>query len=423
MHHAQSGEQLNIKKQGFWAILLSLVGLLAVLAMSSTAQAQSRVTEAAWRAVYYNNTNLSGQPVFYRDETALDHNWGNGSPDASVTNDNFSARWTRIFEVSSGDYRFSVTGDDGVRVFLNDELILNGWWDHGTRTFTVDRPLSAGKHEIRVEYYERSGSALVKFTLDQLSNTPTTPPPAVTPPYPAQPQPEQDAFVAEYFNNTKLEGSPAHTRQDTAINFVWEGSPAPGINADLFSVRWTRNVFFNEGLWRFKVTADDGVRLYVDNVLVIDKWRLQSATTYEAKVPLAAGVHTIRMEFFEQERTAVAKLAWEPAVINTGKGNLVTCVPPNPPNYAWIRVYRKDGNGTWYRAIPRGVGSIHPTGYLKIDGLAVDIAKFGGAGEPYWIEQWIDGKVARSVGNTSRGEPEFRIRAGVDNYTPWQCGQ
>ncbi len=414
--------QINIEKSGRWGVVASLLGLLTLLALAGTAQAQSRVTEATWRAVYYNNTSLAGQPVFYRDEAALDHNWGTGSPDASVSSDNFSARWTRIFEVNSGDYRFSVTGDDGVRVFLNDELILNGWWDHGVRTFTVDRPLAAGKHEIRVEYYERSGSALVKFTLEQVSNSPV-PSPTPNPSYPAQPIPSDNAWKGDYFNNTKLEGSPAHTRNDDAINFVWDGSPASGVNPDYFSVRWTRNIYFNQGLWRFKATVDDGVRLFIDDVLVIDQWRLQSAQTYEVKVPLAAGVHRIRMEFFEQERTAIAKLVWEPAVINAGGGNLITCVPPNPPNYAWIRVYRRDGDGKWYRAIPRGVGSVHSSGFLKIDGLPVDIVKYGGAGEPDRIEQWIEGKVARSVGNIDRGEGEFRLRAGVDNYTPWQCGR
>lgn len=408
-------------------MVLALALVISTRAAAAATQSDNRVTEPAWRAVYYNNTTLSGQPVFYRDETSLDHNWGAGSPDASVSSDNFSARWDRIVELQAGTYRFSITGDDGVRVFLNDELILNGWWDHGPRTFTVERPVAAGKHAVRVEFYERNGSAQVKFALDTVSSTPgptPVPPPPTTPTYPAQPVPADAAWKGEYFNNTKLEGGPVLVRNDGEINFNWGmGSPDASVSADGFSVRWTRNVHFAGGVWRFKTTTDDGVRLYIDGNLVIDQWRLQDAVTHETKVSLAEGVHTIRMEYFEQGDRASARLRWELATSLSPVGNLITCVPPNPPNYAWIRVYRRDGNGNWYRAIPRGVGSVNPSGFLKIDGLPVDVAKYGGTGEPYWIEQWVDGSVTRSVGNTDRGEAEFRIRPGADNYTPWQCGR
>jgi hypothetical protein len=70
---------------------------------------------------------------------------------------------------------------------------------------------------------------------------------------------------------------------------------------------------------------------------------------------------------------------------------------------------------------PRGWGAISPSGYLKIDGLSVDVARYGGRGHPYRVELWANGVLIRSVGNTARGEPEFRVRAGADNYTPWSC--
>jgi hypothetical protein len=409
---------------------------------------QGRATEAAWRAVYYNNMVLAGQPVFFRNEPEINHNWGLGSPDPAVNRDYFSARWTRIFDLPAGTYRFSVTGDDGVRVFLNDELILNGWWAHGVRTFTVDRPVAAGHHEIRVEYFERTGAAVVRFHFEPRFGTGgPVPGPTVTPtpvpstgsgpsaPAPHNPPPpppipfftaqggEADAtWRAEYYANRNLTGEPTLVRQDDAIDFHWgTGSPADEIPADNFSVRWARKMHFGGGYWRFTATTDDGVRLYINNQVVLDKWQLQGGVSHEVVVQLQEGVHLIRMEYFEQEREALARLAWESIPRPVTVGNLITCAPANPPNYAWIRVYRKDGDGNWYRAIPRGVGSIHPNGYIKIDGLPVDTFRFGGAGEPYWIEQWVGGQVAQSVGNTDRGEPEFRIRVNADNHTPWAC--
>lgn len=101
-------------------------------------------------------------------------------------------------------------------------------------------------------------------------------------------------------------------------------------------------------------------------------------------------------------------------------GNLITCVPPNPPNYAWIWIYRLNDRNEWVR-IGKGIGSIQPSGYLKVDGLAVDVTRFGTRGEPYKIEQVIDGQVANSAGDFLKGEPEFRIYPSRDNKTPWGC--
>lgn len=401
---------------GSLIVLLPLVSLLLPGSVWADAPVTGAITEPAWRAVYWNNTTLSGQPALQRDETVLDYNWGLGSPHPDVSADNFSVRWERVVELQAGTYLVSATSDDGVRVYINGELVLNGWWDHGVETFSTNRYLPAGHHEIRVEYYERGGAAVIKFALALAGQPPPPPPPT--------PDPTIQNWRAEYFNDKNLGGAPVLVRDDPAIDFDWgNGSPAPGIvRADEFSVRWTRTLYFEDGEYRFTTETDDGVRLYVDGGLMIDQWGLMSRTKHSRVLHLGTGYHTVRMEYFENLGDAFARLTWGLRDRRETVGNLITCVPPNPPNYAWIRVYRRDpSTGEWYRAIPKGVGSIHATGYLKLDGLPVDVDRYGGAGEPYWIEQWIEGEVTRSVGNTDRGEAEFRIRPGADNYTPWQC--
>ena len=109
-----------------------------------------------------------------------------------------------------------------------------------------------------------------------------------------------------------------------------------------------------------------------------------------------------------------------PPASSSAVGNLVTCAPPNPPHNAWIWLYRLDGNEHWQR-ISKGIGAIDPSGRLKIDGLPVDVDRFGTRGEPYRIELVIDGRVVESTGNFQAGEPEFRLFPDRNNATSWPC--
>nr|QNO54847.1 hypothetical protein PAHOCELH_00008 [Methanosarcinales archaeon ANME-1 ERB7] len=124
-------------------------------------------------------------------------------------------------------------------------------------------------------------------------------------------------WKGEYYNNMYLDGSPSMVRNDgdaDLINFDWgydSPSTACGIGSDFFSVRWTRTLNFDSGTWRFTATTDDGMRVYVDGSLVIDKWFNQVATTYTVDIDLTAGTHTIKVEYYENDIWAVAKLSWE----------------------------------------------------------------------------------------------------------------
>jgi LysM repeat protein len=148
-------------------------------------------------------------------------------------------------------------------------------------------------------------------------------------PKPPAPAPSYSQWRGEYFNNQDLAGAPSVVRNDPNIAFNWgQGWPSPKISADHFSVRWTRTVKQNEGTYRFSVRVDDGARLYVDNILVIDQWHMASGETYVVDVPLGAGNHVVQMVYFEDTGNAYAYLtyAWV-----SGPGPNVTPMPPVPP--------------------------------------------------------------------------------------------
>lgn len=291
------------------ALWIGLIGLL-LTTPKTLAEPPTSLTSGwryTWQASYWNNVELSGAPVHQVPEPGvgggLDYNWGTGSPYPNVNTDYFSARWTNYLEVTTtATYRFIATSDDGVRVWLDGALIINGWYDHAPLTFTAERQLTPGLHYVVVEYYERAGDALLRFSFETVMVN----------------------WRAEYFNNPRLEGSPALVREDAQINFDWgTGSPASGINADGFSARWTRSVSLPAGLYRFTMTVDDGGRLWVGDHLLIDAWRDQAVTTYVGDIYLTGGTVPIRMEYYENAGQAVARLSWQKA-----DG---TPTPPTPP--------------------------------------------------------------------------------------------
>jgi YVTN family beta-propeller protein len=130
---------------------------------------------------------------------------------------------------------------------------------------------------------------------------------------PVPPPATGSGLIGRYFNNRTLSGTPALTRTEV-VNFDWaSNAPGTGIGRDNFSVRWTGEVKTTvAGAYRFRTVSDDGVRLWVNGVQVINNWTLHSATTNTSNsINLAANTrYVIRMEYYEQTGSAVARLQW-----------------------------------------------------------------------------------------------------------------
>lgn len=378
----------------------------------------------AWKGEYFNNNSLGGQPVLVRNDVDVDFNWGLAAPADGVNSDDFSVRWARTLNFQPGNYRFKVTVDDGARLWVNNALVIDQWRQGSATEFSSDIYLPGGSLPIRLEFVEYQENALVQLTWSLISGGGGTSGDGGGTEEVIKEIKPRTRYVGEYFSNADLSGSPVFVRDDSRIDFDWGGgSPRNDMPADNFSVRWTNTIAFDSGLYRFTTETDDGVRLYVDGRLLIDKWRQQPATKYSADIQLSKGNHTVRMEYQERGDVAIARLRIDSVRQGTAPiANLITCVPPQPQNYAWIKLYRLDGNNKWV-SMGRGIGSISASGYLKIDGLPVDTGRFGNSGEPYKIEQWIDGRVVRSIGDFLKGEAEFRMKPFADNTTPWGCGQ
>jgi hypothetical protein len=106
---------------------------------------------------------------------------------------------------------------------------------------------------------------------------------------------------------------PTLRRTDATINFDWgDGSPDPNISADTFTAMWTGAVLaqFDE-TYNFYTTTSDGVRLWVNGQLIIDKWVDQGPTQWGGAIALHAGTkYPITLQYYEHVGAAVAMLAW-----------------------------------------------------------------------------------------------------------------
>jgi len=121
--------------------------------------------ESGLKGEYFSNQELKGAPALVRTDQHVHFDWGEGSfaPDQPV--DHFSIRWTGYFvPKTTGDYKFFTSADDGVRLYVGDQLAIDDWLPHSQTMDTSVRHLDAGQaYKIRLEYFEDVGSAIVGF--------------------------------------------------------------------------------------------------------------------------------------------------------------------------------------------------------------------------------------------------------------------
>ena len=254
-----------------------------------------------WLAEFYENRDLQGAPVARAtgqiqvlfltiDVTRpvpqtvdeVDFDWGTGSalrytlaPFGSVdllpTND-FSARFTKVKRLRNGWYRFRLRGDDGVRLWVDDTLVINAWKNQAETEYVADHYVCGGDHVLRVEYYEASGRASVELDIEALP------------------------FHYDLFANDTLAGAPAATFDDTLTKLEWRHAPpVVGAPNGRFSLRGTGTLHFAGGEYRFHALHSGGCRIYLDNALVLDDWSGTNPTGPATTV--SEGTHEVRVEF------------------------------------------------------------------------------------------------------------------------------
>jgi hypothetical protein len=263
---------------------------------------------------YFNGTNFE-TPIGTRVDPSISFNWGDASPMPGVNKDQNSIRWTGYIQPRFTDtYTFHVTSDNGRRLWINDQLIIDKWLNDWDITYTGTIALEAGqKYSIKIEYFEENGGANCKLEWSSASQTREIIPTSqlysrLTPVAPGN----GTGLTGEYFNGVDF-NTPVATRVDPLVSFYWgEGSPMNGINNDLYSIRWTGHIqpHFTER-YTFHITSDNGRRLWINDQLIIDKWLNDWGVTYTGQIDLEAETqYSIKLEYFENNGGAECHFEW-----------------------------------------------------------------------------------------------------------------
>lgn len=299
-----------------WSLSLGLLTLgcgVAVVELGGAGgelgEDQSELIAAGLRGEYYAGRNFERLELVRTDPT-VGFRWGKGAPDPALAPDGFSVRWSaNLTPRFSERHTFHAFGDDGIRVWVNGQKVIDDWGDHGARWSTGALDLVAGQaYALVVEYYESAGDAVAELHWSSPS-LPLEPVPAAR----LRASTRGNGLWAEYFRGADFQRREA-VRTDARPSFYWGlSAPGPALPADGFSVRWTGAIVprFTEQ-YTITVHADDGVRLWLDGALVVDAWAQAGSHKAIASVNLKAGrSHPLRFEYRDREGAARVALYWQ----------------------------------------------------------------------------------------------------------------
>lgn len=128
-----------------------------------------------------------------------------------------------------------------------------------------------------------------------------------------EPNLQAGSWLCAYYANRDLLGDPTAQRTYSKIAFNWSRrAPLPELPPDGFSVTCESNQLFSTlDNYRFLVSADDGYRLFIDNVPVANEWHI-GRKDLAADVPLTPGVHHVRVEYYDAVGPARLAVTWAP---------------------------------------------------------------------------------------------------------------
>lgn len=274
------------------------------------------------RGEYFDNIDLTNFKLTRVDEK-IDFFWGMYSPATEVRDDEtYSVRWSgKIRPFHSEEYTFYIVRDNGVRLWIDNKLIIDKWDSETSFSDTGKIVLEAGKfYDIKLEYFNNVGNGVVKLEWSSNSTGKSVVPPVCL--YPSEAKSYESnlpgkgiGLAYEYFEDDNLTNF-KEKGIDSVIDFNWGvGSPTKSVSKDQnYSIRWKGYIQapYDED-YVFHVTYDDGASLWVNRQLLVDKWNVSEINTVKSKaISLKAGQKVeILLLYHNNSLAGQVKLEWE----------------------------------------------------------------------------------------------------------------
>ena len=278
-------------------------------------------------AAYYDRPNFKGR-VIYRIDRTINHQWRSRQPVFDLPRDYFSVRWTGELEPPvTGEYTFTLNANDGGKLMVGD-LTLGKWEALSGFREVGKLALEAGKRvRFEFDFFDNYGeaSARVLWKGPGFQESPISP----TQLYPdTNKAPKgfksQSGLLGCYYQNRFFYGD-GMLSIDPKMDFS-PVTPPEEFSDKNYSVRWTGQleVPYTEE-YSFKISTDEGVRLWVDQLLVINELSNRAPRVFTGKVPLQRGERIgVRLESVHRAGQGNLKVVWssksKPESILGGEG-------------------------------------------------------------------------------------------------------
>ena len=254
----------------------------------------------------------SGATVVRLDPT-IDFSWGNGAPAPGISSNNFSVRWVgQVRPEHTERYTFKVFSDDGVRLWVNGELLIDVWGYAGWRTGTIE--LEAGRrYDIQIAMFEGGGSAAQCLFWSSPSQPEQIIPQANL--YPPRAAGIGTGLLARYYDGTDIAtANLGAVRVEPNVDREYTGAPGVNLDPGPHAVRWAgRLEAIYEEPHTLTVVSNGGVRLWVDGDLAIDAWGDDGdgLERHEVTIPMApAQLRDIVLEYAQWDAQGSVELRW-----------------------------------------------------------------------------------------------------------------
>jgi beta-glucosidase len=121
-------------------------------------------TKNGLQGEYFNNIHLTGEPVITRIDIRINFGWTLYSPNPKINFDFYSVKWTgKLKAPATGNFKIGITGNDGYRLYLNGEVIIDNWSQTFTTKLTEYHFEKNKEYNIRIEFFESQGYARFKL--------------------------------------------------------------------------------------------------------------------------------------------------------------------------------------------------------------------------------------------------------------------